>query len=199
MSTSASSSTKLHADISQFSDLQDIIFQEDINMTLLDESSLHRVCVVTTEDLPDNDSVVSHESELFMSQHMINEAEKYLNNDNRSNCSSTRNSNFMIPQLSLKNSFGLSKSGRPKKTLTEKIKILSKQNKKLKAEVKKLKRESIKRENSEKSLNKQLKRKKLNYVADNENPKDEDFSFYYQQSNVSLESGMNKSGKKLNI
>lgn len=58
-------------------------------------------------------------------------------------------------------SFGLSKSGRPKKTLTEKIKILSKQNKKLKAEVKKLKRESIKRENSEKSLNKQLKRKKL--------------------------------------
>ena len=73
MSTSASSSTKLHADISQFSDLQDIIFQEDINMTLLDESSLHRVCVVTTEDLPDNDSVVSHESELFMSQHMINE------------------------------------------------------------------------------------------------------------------------------
>lgn len=73
MSTSASSSIKLNADISQFSDLQDIMFQEDMNMPLLDESSLHRVCVVTTEDMPDNDSIVSHESEMFMSQHMINE------------------------------------------------------------------------------------------------------------------------------
>lgn len=185
MSTSASSSIKLNADISQFSDLQDIMFQEDMNMPLLDESSLHRVCVVTTEDMPDNDSIVSHESEMFMSQHMINEAEKYLNNDNRSNCSSTRNSNFMIHKLTLKNSFGSSKSGRPKKTLTEKIKILSKQNRKLKAEINKLKRESIKRESSEKSINKQLKRKKLDGVADNENHKNEEFSWSCKLCKVS--------------
>ena len=73
MSTNASSSTNFHAEITEFSELQGVIFGEDMNMPLLEESSLHRVCVLTTEDLPDNESVVSHESEVFLSQHMIKE------------------------------------------------------------------------------------------------------------------------------